>query len=52
MVSWQYCLISIFSGRSSMIVGSVLSRRSKYGRVIARSRCAGSVWPYRSTGIV
>ncbi|CFS70740.1 Uncharacterised protein [Mycobacterium tuberculosis] len=27
MVSWQYCLISIFSGRSSMIAGSVLSRR-------------------------
>jgi len=51
VVSWQYCLISILSGRSSMIDGSVLSLRSTYGRVTVRSRCAGSVSPWRSTGI-
>jgi len=51
VVSRQYCLISIFSGRSLMIAGSVFSRRSTYGRVMTRSRSAGSVWPCRSTGM-
>ena len=51
MVSRQYCLISIFSGRSVMMAGSVLSLRSTYGRVTARSRSAASAWPCRSTGI-